>query len=41
MDKKGAVALRISAQLLSLCKKITASTRKLLTVGVKYKYATT
>ena len=36
----GAVALRISAQLLFLQTE-TASTRKLLAVGVKYKYATT
>lgn len=36
----GAVALRISAQLLFLQSE-TASTRKLLAVGVKYKYATT
>ena len=38
--KNGAVALRISAQLLFLQTE-TASTRKLLAVGVKYKYATT
>ena len=38
--KDGAVALRISAQLLFLQTE-TASTRKLLAVGVKYKYATT
>lgn len=37
---RGAVALRISAQLLFLQTE-TASTRKLLAVGVKYKYATT
>ena len=37
---EGAVALRISAQLLFLQTE-TASTRKLLAVGVKYKYATT
>lgn len=39
-DYDGAVALRISAQLLFLQSE-TASTRKLLAVGVKYKYATT
>lgn len=38
-NKKGAVAL-ISAQLLFLCKKITARPRKNLAVGVKLSYAT-
>ena len=37
--KIGAVAL-ISAQLLFLCKKITARPRKNLAVGVKLSYAT-
>ena len=37
--KKGAVAL-ISAQLLFLCKKITARPRKNPAVGVKLSYAT-
>ena len=38
--KKGAVALSISAQLLFLCKKITARPRKNPAVGVKLSYAT-
>lgn len=36
---KGAVALSISAQLLFLCKKITARPRKNPAVGVKLSYA--
>ena len=36
----GAVALSISAQLLFLCKKITARPRKNPAVGVKLSYAT-
>ena len=39
-EKKGAVALSISAQLLFLCKKITARPRKNPAVGVKLSYAT-
>ena len=37
--QKGAVALSISAQLLFLCKKITARPRKNPEVGVKLSYA--
>ena len=37
---KGAVALSISAQLLFMCKKITARPRKNPAVGVKLSYAT-
>lgn len=36
---RGAVALSISAQLLFLCKKITARPRKNPAVGVKLSYA--
>lgn len=39
-NEKGAVALSISAQLLFLCKKITARPRKNPAVGVKLSYAT-
>ena len=38
-DNNGAVALSISAQLLFLCKKITARPRKNPAVGVKLSYA--